>query len=327
MKLLKPLALLLISSAFVPAFVQAQDIAQIKTQPGYYRMMLGQFEITALSDGTNTMPMDKLLQRTPPEKITELLAEKSLTPQVETSINAYLVNTGKHLILIDTGNGKQSNPTVGKVLPNLIAAGYKPEQVDTVLMTHLHGDHFGGLVQDNKLNYPNATVYVSQPETDFWLSPDNLKSAPENRKAAFQRVQSTFDVIRKENKLKTFPAPQAVLLPGITAIPSPGHTPGHTSFLIESEGKKLLAWGDIIHAEAVQMSLPATTISFDSNMDQATESRNKVLADAASQGYWVAGAHLPFPGIGHVGTRLERNGTTNGYRWLPANYSVAGLSQ
>ncbi|RJL51279.1 MBL fold metallo-hydrolase [Pectobacterium carotovorum] len=327
MKLLKPLALLLVSCAFVPAFTQAQDIAQIKTQPGYYRMMLGQFEITALSDGTNTMPMDKLLQRTPPEKITELLAEKALTPQVETSINAYLVNTGKHLILIDTGNGKQSNPTVGKVLPNLIAAGYKPEQVDTVLMTHLHGDHFGGLVQDNKLSYPNATVYVSQPETDFWLSPDNLKNAPENRKSAFQRVQSTFDVIRKENKLKTFPAQQAVLLPGITAIPSPGHTPGHTSFLIESEGKKLLAWGDIIHAEAVQMSLPATTISFDSNMDQATESRNKALADAASQGYWVAGAHLPFPSIGHVGTRLERNGTTNGYRWLPANYSVAGLSQ
>ncbi|KHN52356.1 MBL fold metallo-hydrolase [Pectobacterium fontis] len=327
MKLLKSFTLLLISCAFVPAFTQAQDIAQVKTQPGYYRMMLGKFEITALADGTNTMPMDKLLQRTPPETITELLAEKALTPQVETSINAYLVNTGKHLILIDTGNGKQSNPTVGKVLPNLIAAGYKPEQVDIVLMTHLHGDHFGGLVQDNKLNYPNATVYVSQPESDFWLSPDNLKSAPENRKAAYQRVQNIFDAIRKENKLKTFPAQQTTLLPGITAIPSPGHTPGHTSFMIESEGKKLLAWGDIIHAEAVQMSLPSTTISFDSNMDQATESRNKALADAASQGYWVAGAHLPFPGIGHVSTRLERNGTTNGYRWLPANYSLSGLAQ
>lgn len=325
MKLFNQLALLCVSCTFVPALAQAQNIAQIKTQQGYYRMMLGQFEITALSDGTNTMPMDKLLQRSSPEKIAELLAEKALTPQVETSINAYLVNTGKHLILIDTGNGKQSNPMVGKVLSNLIAAGYKPEQVDTILVTHLHGDHFGGLVQDNKLNYPNATVYISQPETDFWLSADNLKSAPEARKSAFQRVQSTVDIIRQENKLKTFPAQRAVLLPGITAIPSPGHTPGHTSFLIESEGKKLLAWGDIIHAEAVQMSLPATTISFDSNMDQATESRNSVLADAANQGYWVAGAHLPFPGIGHVGTRLERNGTTNGYRWLPANYSVTGL--
>ncbi|MEE3652363.1 MULTISPECIES: MBL fold metallo-hydrolase [unclassified Brenneria] len=326
MNRLRSLSLVLLAFVFVPVIATAQLPPQVKTQPGYYRMMLGEFEITALSDGTNTMPMDKLLARTSPEKINQLLAEKSLTSPVETSINAYLINTGKNLILVDTGNGKQSNPSVGKVLPNLIAAGYKPEQVDTVLMTHLHGDHFGGLVQDDKLTYPNATVYVSQPEADFWLNPDNLKQAEESRKATFQRVQNAFNLISNDRKLKTFSAQQAVLLPGVTAIPTPGHTPGHTAFLIESEGHKLLAWGDIIHAEAVQMTLPATTISFDTDMDKATQSRDKILAEAAAQGYWIAGAHLPFPGIGHVKTAPAHEGNANAYRWVAANYSLSGLN-
>lgn len=123
------------------------------------------------------MPMDKLLTRTDPNTIRQLLAEKSLSPTVETSINAFLINTGKNLVLIDTGNGTQANSNVGKVQKNLLASGYRPEQVDTILMTHLHGDHFGGLVQNGKLSYPNATVYVSQKEYDFWLDPQHLAQA------------------------------------------------------------------------------------------------------------------------------------------------------
>lgn len=324
MKYLQAACLVVMSAAFSPNIALAEPVPQVKTQPGYYRVMVGQYEVTALADGTNAMPMDKLLQRTDPDTLRRLLAEKSLASPVETSINAFLVNTGKNLVLIDTGNGPQASPTVGKVQQNLIAAGYRPEQVDTILMTHLHGDHFGGLVLNGKPAYPNATVYVAQKERDFWLSPQNLAQAAPERKAAFQRVQEMFNILAAANKVKTF-AGDAPLLPGITPVFAPGHTPGHTAYSIVSEGKKLLAWGDIVHAEAVQMPLPETTISFDSDMDQAVKTREALFTQAASEGYLVAGAHLPFPGIGHVNTRVERNGTTNGYRWIPVNYSLAGL--
>lgn len=320
MNRLRSLALLLLTSVFVPNIVTAQPVPQVKTQAGYYRMLLGQFEITALADGTNAMPVDKLLTRATPEQIKNLLAEQSLTAPVDTSINTYLINTGQNLILVDTGNGKQSNPSVGKVLNNLKAAGYTPEQVDTVLMTHLHGDHFGGLINDGKLAFPNATVYVSQTEADYWLSEANLKQAGEAQKPAFQRVQAAFRTIQAANKLKTFAGEQP-LFTGITPLPAPGHTPGHTAFWVESEGQKLLIWGDIIHVAAVQFPLPATTISFDSDMDTAAQTRAMVLADAASQGYWIAGTHISFPGIGHVKT-----GEQSGYRWVPINYSMSGLT-
>lgn len=124
--------------------------------------------------------------------------------------------------------------------------------------------------------------------------------------------------------MKTFTG-DAALLPGITPVFAPGYTPGHTAYSIVSDGKKLLAWDDIVHAEAVQMPIPETTISCDSDMDQATKTREALFAQAASEGYLVAGAHLPFPGIGHVNTRVERNSTTNGYRWIPVNYSLNGL--
>lgn len=179
-----------------------------------------------------------------------MLAEKSLPPTVETSINAFLVNTGKNLVLIDTGNGTQANSNVGKVQKKLLAAGYRPEQVDTILMTHLHGDHFGGLVQNGKLAYPNATVYVSQKEYDFWLDPQHLAQAAPEHKPAFQRVQNVFKILAAANKVKTFSG-DAPLLPGITPVFATGHTPGHTAYSIVSDGNKLLAWGDIVHAEAV----------------------------------------------------------------------------
>lgn len=320
MNRLRSFALLLLAFVFVPVIATAQPVPKVNTQSGYYRMPLGQFEITALADGTNAMPVDKLLARTSPEQINALLAEQSLTAPVDTSINTYLINTGQNLILVDTGNGKQNNPSVGKVLNNLKASGYTPEQVDTVLMTHLHGDHFGGLITDGKLTFPNATVYVSQIEADYWLSEANLKQASEAQKPAFQRVQNTFRAIQSANKLKTFAA-EHPLFTGITPLPAPGHTPGHTAFRVESEGQKLLIWGDIIHVAAVQFPVPATTISFDSDMDTAAQTRSKVLADAAAQGYWVAGTHISFPGIGHV-----KADEKSGYRWVPINYSVTGLT-
>ncbi|WP_192458805.1 MBL fold metallo-hydrolase [Musicola keenii] len=324
MNLLKPIAFLFLSLPVAPVLVHAEAVTQVKTQPGYYRILVGQYEITALSDGTNVIPMDKLLLKTPQEKIVSLLEANYLKPQVETSINAYLINTGDNLILVDAGTGALGGKNTGKTLSNLKAAGYQPEQVDTVLITHLHADHFGGLVSNDKLAYPNATVYVNQKDTDFWLSQDNLKAAPQDKKAGFERVQTVFRHIRDAGKLKTF-GDTPSLPAGITAIQTPGHTPGHTSFLVSSNGQNMLLWGDIVHAEAVQMPLPGTAIAFDADSDQAVRTRDALLKETVKQGYWVAGAHLPYPGIGHIAVKYGTAGNANGYRWLPANYSLAGL--
>jgi glyoxylase-like metal-dependent hydrolase (beta-lactamase superfamily II) len=142
-----------------------------KTQPpGFYRMMLGDFEITALSDGTIPLPVDKLLTNTSPAKVKKALERWYLKEPVDTSVNAYLINTGAKLVLVDAGAGTLFGPTVGKLASNLQAAGYRPEQVDEVYITHMHGDHVGGLMAGDKLAFPNATVRADRHDADFWLS-------------------------------------------------------------------------------------------------------------------------------------------------------------
>ncbi|MFP1934952.1 MBL fold metallo-hydrolase [Lonsdalea quercina] len=326
MSSLKSLTLCLMTLFAVPVVVNAQAVPQVKTQPGYYRLMVGQFEMTALSDGTFTMPMGTLLARTPADIIKQRLADDELDASaVETSINTFLINTGKNLVLIDTGNGEKPGAPVGRLLSNLKAAGYRPDQVDTVILTHLHGDHIGGLLTNGKPTFPNAAVYISKADRDYWLSEANLQKAPADGKANFQLAQNTFQVINAAKKMKVYSGNDRIV-PGITALPLSGHTPGHSGMWVDSEGAKLLVWGDIIHAAAVQFPLPATTINFDSDMDTAAKNRASVLADAADKGYWVAGAHISFPGLGHVKVLKDSDGQPNGYRWVPANYSLSGLA-
>ncbi|RAT16927.1 MBL fold metallo-hydrolase [Lonsdalea populi] len=326
MSSLKSLMLFSITLLTLPTLANAQAVPQVKTQSGYYRLMLGQFEVTALSDGTSTLPMDKLLARTPADIITQRLKDDDLNASaVETSFNAFLINTGQNLVLVDTGYGKKSDAPVGRLLSHLKAAGYRPDQVDTVILTHLHGDHIGGLLTDGKPTFPNAAVYISKADRDFWLSEANLQKAPAERKGMFQLAQNTFHVINAAKKLKTFSGSQEIV-PGVTSLPLAGHTPGHTGVWVDSEDAKLLVWGDTIHAAAVQFPLPATTISFDSDMDAAAKTRASIMADAAEKNYWVASAHINFPGLGHVKVQKGDDGKPIGYRWVPANYSLSGLA-
>ena len=158
---------------------------QVKTQaPGYYRMMLGDFEVTALSDGTVALPVDKLLTGTTAPKTAKALARSFLKAPLDTSVNAYLINTGSKLVLVDTGAAKLFGPTLGNLADSLKAAGYQPEQVDEVFITHMHADHVGGLMNGDKLAFPNASVRADQHDADFWLSQANLDKAPaEDRKS------------------------------------------------------------------------------------------------------------------------------------------------
>jgi len=284
--------------------------------PGWYRMMLGSFEVTALSDGTVTLPVDKLLTNIKPVTIEQLLARSYLKAPVETSVNGYLVNTGSKLVLIDTGAAGLFGPTLGKLVANLKASGYQPEQVDEIYITHMHPDHVGGLIADGKLVFPNATVRADTREGGFWLSQANMDKAPADGKGFFQGAMASLNPVVAAGKFKAFDG-ETELVPGVRAVPAYGHTPGHTIYVVESQGNKLVLWGDLMHVAAVQFALPATTIQFDVDSKAAAPQRQKNYADAAQKGYYVGVAHVSFPGIG----KLRADG--KGFQWVPANYTSA----
>jgi glyoxylase-like metal-dependent hydrolase (beta-lactamase superfamily II) len=284
--------------------------------PGWYRMPLGAFEITALSDGTVNLPVDKLLTNVPLAQVRASLARAYLRPPVETSVNGYLVNTGSKLVLIDSGAAGLFGPTLGKLLANLKASGYTPEQVDEVFVTHMHADHVGGLATpDGKAVFPNATVRAHAKEAGFWLDQATMDKAPASMKDFFKGAMASLKPYVDAGKLKTFNTNDE-LVPGIRAMAAPGHTPGHTVYVVQSNGAKMVMWGDLMHVAAVQFPDPKVTIQFDTDPKSARPQREKAYADAAKNGYFVAVAHVSFPGIG----QLRPDG--KGYRWLPANYTA-----
>lgn len=281
--------------------------------PGFYRMRLGDFRITVLSDGTAPRDLPKIMSK--PDEVRSAFAAAHQALPVELSINCYLIDTGSKRILVDTGAGELFGATSGRLVANLHAAGYRPEDIDAILLTHIHGDHSGGLSIGGRPVFPNALVYVDQRDPAHWLSADEEAKAPANRRTTFTQSHQTVDPYVKAGKLKTFNG-ATELFPGIRSIPEYGHTPGLTGYMIESQGQRLLLWGDIIHAAEVQFQDPTVTIEYDVDAAQAVASRQRVLADAAAQGYLVGGAHLSFPGLGHVRKDQAH------YAWVPAPYQA-----
>ncbi len=283
---------------------------------GWYRMMLGDFEVTALSDGTVTLPVDTLLTGTNKARVDAALAKSYLKAPVETSVNAYLINTGTKLVLIDAGAGNLFGPTLGKMMTSLKASGYTPEQVDEIYITHMHPDHVGNLVANGKIAFPNATVRAGKGDADTFLSKEALDKAPEAMKGFFQGAQASVNPYVAGGKFKPIEA-DGELVPGIKAVNANGHTPGHMTYVVESKGQKLVLWGDLMHVAAVQFAEPSVTIQFDTDTKKAAAARKKAYAEAAKQGYFVGIAHVSFPGLG----QLRTDGA--GYRWIPVNYSPA----
>ena len=288
---------------------------QEKSQaPGYYHMMLGDFEITALSDGTFPLKVSEVITGIAPKEIDAALARSFLSGTIEESVNGFLINTGSKLVLIDTGSGVYFGPTVGKLLASLKASGYRPDQVDEIYISHMHGDHIGGLVLDGKAAFPKAVVRASQKEADYWLSKANRDAAPKDVREGFDQAMAAFQPYVSAGRFKPFTGDQT-LVPGVRAVAATGHTPGHTVYLAESKGQTLLFWGDTMHVAALQFPYPSLTDAYDAAAAAATAERKKIFAEAAEHGYWVAGAHLSFPGIGH----LRAAGT--GYTYVHANYT------
>ena len=311
---LTPLAFSLMALAAAPA-VQA-EAPQLRTQvPGYYRQTLGAFEVTALYDGQIALDA-KLLKHITPQQIQALVAKMFRANPTQTAVTAYLVNTGNKLVLVDAGAAKVFGPTLGQVLSNIKAAGYDPAQVDAVLITHMHGDHVGGLLgPDGQIAFPNAKVYADKKDADFWLSAEAMAKAPDAAKGFFKMAQDALAPYQKSGQFVTFEG-ESEILPGVKAIDEHGHTPGHAGYLFESKGQKLLVWGDLVHNAAVQFPQPKVTIEFDSDQAKALATRLRVFNWTAKDAVWVAGAHLPFPGLGHV--RADAKGS---YSWVPVDFA------
>jgi glyoxylase-like metal-dependent hydrolase (beta-lactamase superfamily II) len=288
----------------VAAGAQAAAPMAKSSAPAWYRTMLGDFEVTALSDGILSMPVDQHMTNTTAEKVKEQLAQEYLAIPHGLSVNAYLVNTGSKLVLIDAGSGGNAGPSLGALLTNLKASGYQPEQVDEIYITHMHFDHVGGLSIGGKAAFPNAIVRADKREADFWLGQLNFKVAVE---ALQPYVES--------GHVKWFDG-GVDLVPGIKALPRRGHTPGHTSYLVESKGQRLLLWGDLMHVAAIQFAHPEVTIRSDNDSPAAAAERKQVFLEAAKEGYLIGGSHISFPGLG----RLRADG--QGFRWLPLHYSA-----
>lgn len=291
-----PLAILAMTLTIQPTL--AADPA------GVFRMKLGDFTVVALKDVQNSRPLDKLIVN--PAEIPNSGVKNPDDPAA-LPVNAFVVDTGASLILFDSGNGKAAN---GQALDNLRAAGYQPEQVTAVMLTHLHGDHVGGMAVDGKPVFPNATVYLERREANFWLGPEALQTAPESRRGGMEKARVNLEPYEKAGKLTIFDGART-LLPGIDSVPAYGHTPGHTAYMLDSKGQRLLVWGDIMHVQQLQLPNPNVSVVFDVDALMARETRKTFLAHAVAQGYPVAGVHMTFPGIG----RIKAEG--KGYRWEP----------
>src|SRR5260370_6778369 len=242
--------------------------------PGSYRIKVGDIEVTALFDGAAVFDAHWLngTKATMDGVVNALQEDPRL---LDVSDEGFLVNTGKQRILVDAGAGTWwGGGVLGRLEGSLRSAGYTPEEVDIVLVTHLHSDHVGGLTtQDGKRVFPNADVYVVKAESDFWLSPEIAAKAPKDAQPFFQSTQSIAAPYIKAGKWHTFSGSEPIV-DGMQVVPLPGHTPGHTRYEFSSTGQQILFWCDIVHAQRVQLQNPHITAIF--NSSQSTPSTTRI---------------------------------------------------
>jgi glyoxylase-like metal-dependent hydrolase (beta-lactamase superfamily II) len=284
--------------------------------PGFYRLKVGDLEVTALLDGPAVLDLHWLTgEKATLDGVVKALHED---PHIlDAADTGFLVNTGKQVILVDAGSGTWfGGGAYGHLVGNLRSAGYTPEEVDLVLVTHLHSDHVGGLTtQDGNRVFPNAEIYVAKAESDFWLSPEIAAKAPKDAQPFFQSAQAIAAPYIKAGKWHTFSGSETIV-DGMQVVPLAGHTPGHTGYEFSSKGQNILFWGDIVHAQRVQLQHPEVTAIFDIDQSAAAATRNQLLPKLASEDVLIAVPHSSFfPPLG----RLRKEGS--GYSWVPVVFT------
>lgn len=300
-------ALLQSCGALAASGLSARALAQQVVQPrasAQHRFSLGSRDVFVLSDGHLVVPTGVLAGNVPEAEVKSFLATRALGPdRVHFHINVALVKTGDDYVLIDAGSGGTWEPTAGKLADSLQAAGIKPEQVGKVVLTHAHPDHIWGLVDelDDSLRFPRAQYLVAAREFDFWTSGEaaRLTGPVEGIAAGARRVFKAIEA--RTTRIK----PGDEVAPGIVAIDTAGHTPGHFSLLVASGSDKLLVTADAIQNAHISLAHPDWQPRADMDGDRAARSRRQLLDMAARDKLLVLSYHIPFPGLG----RVERKGS------------------
>ena len=278
-------------------------------QNGIHGIRVGEVTVTALNDGqfeASTAMLNGVTEEQ--AAASEAGAFRVLPPRI--TISSFLLETGGKKVLVDTGCGTAFGPAMGRGRAKLAALGIAPGDISAVLVTHAHVAHVRGLVDGEGRAYcPNAEVVINGAETDFWLDEAKAAAAPDAAKGAFATAQGALKPYA--GRIRTVKDGQEGL-PGITCRHLPGHTPGHSGWLIASGNASLLIWGDVVHLPGIQFALPQAGLAFDTDSDQARATRARALDMAATDRLLVAGMHLDFPAFGQV----VRAGT--GYAFVPA---------
>ncbi|GAA2073540.1 MBL fold metallo-hydrolase [Pseudolysinimonas kribbensis] len=279
-----------------------------KQIPGIYHRRIGDIVVTAISDGL-MIPDHTMTRNLSEDELSRALAS-GFRRRLAFSVNAFLLRTRDRIALIDTGSGAYFGSATGHVLENLRAAGVAPEEIDTVLLTHMHPDHSAGLtdVASGSAIYPNAELLVHENEPRHWFDDAQMARASD----LYKRIH--FQYTREQvtpylDGMRTFSGGE--VLPGVTAVELAGHTPGHSGYLVESGGEGLLIWGDIIHIPEIQFARPEIVMVPDLDPGMAEASRRRILDLAEQERVLVTGAHLHYPGFGYVS---RENGV---YRYHP----------
>lgn len=282
--------------------------------PGFYRFMLGEFEVTVLSDGAYTLPTAMIGTNVPREKVVAYLKSNFLNPDERLShTNIPLINTGKDLVLVDVGGGPNWQETAGKLSENIEAAGYTLEDITKVIVTHGHPDHIWGMYDEfeEAPRFPNAEYFIAQKEWDFWTTGKAMSALPEAFKGfAVGAKRHLPPIAEKTKRIK----PGAEVVPGVTTIDTSGHTIGHMSVGVSSKGESLIITSDTITHPFISFEHPGWWPLTDYDQKQAEQSRRKILEMGATDKSLILGYHLSFPGLG----RVARAG--NHYRFVPETW-------
>jgi glyoxylase-like metal-dependent hydrolase (beta-lactamase superfamily II) len=305
-----------LAAVATPAFARAP---LLNTQaPGFYRFKIGAIEATVISDGPLELgaPQPELFKGVTKDEFGKALTDNFLpTDSFRLEQNALVINTGDKLVLIDTGTGFQKSfgPHSGKLLANLKAAGIDPKDVDAVAITHAHPDHCWGLIDESGAkNFPNAQVYLSEEDFKFWTDTANapndmLKSFVEGTKKQLLPIRERIEFIKDGQEF----------IPGIQAISAPGHTVGHTVFMITSQGKQLCNTGDLAHHHVISLEKPRVEFAFDTDGKQGAATRAKIFGMLAAQRIPIVSYHFPWPGVGYLGKQGD------GFRYYPSPIQTA----
>lgn len=297
--------------AGISALVATPSLTYVRAAVPPFRRKLGAIEITVISDGVLNVPLSFAIPDAPKDELTALLTANNLPPGgMPSPTNVTLIKTGNDVVLLDAGSGSNFQDTAGKLAENMEAAGIDPASVTKVVFTHCHADHLWGAIDDfdDSERFPKASYVVSAPEWDFWIDPKTAETVPDWLKGM---ARGSGRILKRlESKIERR-GPGDTLAPGLSYLPTPGHTPGHMSVMVESGSERLIVGGDVLSHPAVSFAQPGWRMGSDFDSDLAVTTRKRMLDRLVADKVPFIGFHLPFPGHGIV----EKSGSA--YRFLP----------